>query len=267
MTLYQFVRPARLSACLRTFCGSASLVRISPFDAQSRRHTAFAGVEVAPFIDESVILGGFYTPGVGVVDSLQAGTLMRQAAVDMGALTIGAGTEVTGIDTERGRVRRVRTNHGDIATDGQLIEAGNAQIYGDVATNAGTVSGAANITGIERTDFYQEPIPVGAPSWSTWNSSPSLVTGTTTINADATKGSAASRYTLSSISLSGNKTLTVAGNPNASQTYIEIYVTGDISVSGTGQIVVQRSHRLGAASRRCPRLGQRGHQRERGPEQ
>jgi len=132
-----------------------------------------------------------------------------------------------------------RQENGDIATDGQLIEAGNAQIYGDVATNAGTVSGAANITGIERTDFYQEPISLGAPSWSTWNSSPSLVTGTTTINADATKGSAASRYTLSSISLSGNKTLTVAGNPNGSQTYIEIYVTGDISVSGTGQIVVQ----------------------------
>src|SRR5437879_710320 len=132
-----------------------------------------------------------------------------------------------------------RQENGDIATDGQLIEAGNAQIFGDVATNAGTVSGAANITGVERTDFYQEPIPVGAPSWSTWNSSPSLVTGTTTINADATKGSAASRYTLSSISLSGNKTLTVAGNPNGSQTYIEIYVTGDISVSGTGQIVVQ----------------------------
>src|SRR3989440_7773647 len=132
-----------------------------------------------------------------------------------------------------------RQENGDLATDGNLIEAGNAQIYGDVATNAGTVSGAANITGTQRTDFYQEPIPLGAPSWSTWNSSPSSVTGTTTINADTTKGSAASRYTLSSISLSGNKTLTVAGNPNGSQTYIEIYVTGNISVSGTGQIVVQ----------------------------
>src|SRR5438105_4770046 len=89
-----------------------------------------------------------------------------------------------------------RQQNGDIATDGQLIEAGNAQIFGDVATNAGTVSGAANITGVERTDFYQEPIPVGAPSWSAWNHALSLVTGTTTINADATKGSAASRYTL-----------------------------------------------------------------------
>ena len=30
------------------------LVRISPFDAQSRRHTAFAGVEVAPFVEDAV---------------------------------------------------------------------------------------------------------------------------------------------------------------------------------------------------------------------
>ncbi|HWY52187.1 MAG TPA: hypothetical protein VNW72_11960 [Chthoniobacterales bacterium] len=132
-----------------------------------------------------------------------------------------------------------RQENGDIATDGQLIEAGNAQIFGDVATNAGTVSGAANITGVERTDFYQEPIPIGVPSWPSSNSSPSSVTGTTTINADATQGSAASRYVLTGISLSGNKTLTIAGNANGSQTYVEIYVTGDISVSGTGQIVIQ----------------------------
>jgi hypothetical protein len=128
-----------------------------------------------------------------------------------------------------------RQENGDIATDGQLIEAGNAQIYGDVATNAGTVSGAANITGTERTDFYQEPIPIGAPSWA--DSSAGSINGATTLNAVATKGSVASRYTFSSISLSGNKTLTLAGNPDGSQTYIEIYVIGDMSV--TGQIVVQ----------------------------
>src|SRR2546430_879535 len=132
-----------------------------------------------------------------------------------------------------------RQQNGDIATDGQLIEAGNAQIYGDVATNAGTVSGAANITGVERTDFYQEPIPVGAPTWSATNSSVTSVNGTTTITADATQHSAASRYILTGVSLSGNKTLTIAGNANGSQTYVEIYVTGDISVSGTGQIVIE----------------------------
>ena len=132
-----------------------------------------------------------------------------------------------------------RQENGDIATDGQLIEAGNAQIHGDVATNAGTVSGAANITGIERTDFYQEPIPVGAPSWTATNSSVTSVDGNATITASPAQHSAASRYILSQISISGNKTLTIAGNPDGSQTYVEIYVTGDISVSGTSQIVVQ----------------------------
>jgi len=132
-----------------------------------------------------------------------------------------------------------RQENGDIATDGQLIEAGNAQIYGDVATNAGTVSGAANITGVERTDFYQEPIPVGAPSWNGTNSSVTNVNGTSTISASSVQSSAASRYVLTGISLSGGKTLTIAGNPDGSQTYVEIYVTGDISVSGTGQIIIQ----------------------------
>ena len=46
--------------------------------------------ELVPFIDESVILGGFYTPSVGVVDSLRAGTIMRERAQEAGALTVSA---------------------------------------------------------------------------------------------------------------------------------------------------------------------------------
>jgi glycine cleavage system aminomethyltransferase T/glycine/D-amino acid oxidase-like deaminating enzyme len=79
---------------------------------------------MVPFIDESVILGGFYTPGVGVVDSLQAGTLMRQKAQELGALTIAAGVEVTGIDVERGRVRRVHTDAGTVEAEVVVIACG-----------------------------------------------------------------------------------------------------------------------------------------------
>src|SRR5438045_3918295 len=72
--------------------------------------------ELVPFLDESVIVGGFYTPSVGVVDSLRAGTIMRERAQEAGALTVSANTEVLDIDVEGGRVKRVRTDRGDIET-------------------------------------------------------------------------------------------------------------------------------------------------------
>src|ERR1700689_4593444 len=74
--------------------------------------------KLVPYLDESVILGGAHFPTVGVVDSLRAGTLMRERAVEMGALRVLAGAEILGIDkTDDGRVRAVRTAKGDIATD------------------------------------------------------------------------------------------------------------------------------------------------------
>jgi glycine cleavage system aminomethyltransferase T/glycine/D-amino acid oxidase-like deaminating enzyme len=77
-----------------------------------------------PFVDETVILGGAYWPGVGVVDSLEAGTLMRKKAQELGALTVATGVEVTGLDTENGRIKRVRTDSGDIETETVVIACG-----------------------------------------------------------------------------------------------------------------------------------------------
>lgn len=132
-----------------------------------------------------------------------------------------------------------RQQHGNIATDGQILDAGNAHVYGDVATNSGVASNIGNITGIERTDFYQEPIPIAAPAWGLFNATPTIITGNATLTASATMGSSASRYQLSSISIEGNKTLTLAGDPSGTPTYIEIYVIGDVGVKGSGQIVLQ----------------------------
>ncbi len=129
-----------------------------------------------------------------------------------------------------------RQNNGNIATDGKILDAGGAHVYGNVSTNGGTASGISNITGVERDDFYQDPIPVSAPTWTSINPSPSIVTGTSTITASPTKGSTNSRFILSSVSLTGQKTLTLAGAADGSPTYIEIYVTGDISVAGGGEI-------------------------------
>ena len=79
---------------------------------------------LVPYIDESIILGGFYTPGVGVVDSLRAGTIMRERGQSAGAITVSAKTEVLGIDIEHGRVRRVRTTEGDVEAETVVITCG-----------------------------------------------------------------------------------------------------------------------------------------------
>jgi glycine cleavage system aminomethyltransferase T/glycine/D-amino acid oxidase-like deaminating enzyme len=79
---------------------------------------------LVPYIEGGVIVGGFHTPGVGVVDSLRAGTLMRERATELGALTAIAGTEITGIDVEGGRVRGVRTVDGDIRAETVVIACG-----------------------------------------------------------------------------------------------------------------------------------------------
>jgi glycine cleavage system aminomethyltransferase T/glycine/D-amino acid oxidase-like deaminating enzyme len=110
--------PERMEELKRRMASSRS------WGIESRLVTPAEVKEMVPFIEESVILGGFYTPGVGIVDSLQAGTLMRQKAQELGALTIAASVEVTGIDVEQGQVRRVHTDGGTIEAEIVIIAAG-----------------------------------------------------------------------------------------------------------------------------------------------
>jgi glycine cleavage system aminomethyltransferase T len=71
-----------------------------------------------------VIIGAFWTPSVGVVDSLRAGTIMREQAQQLGALTVLANAEVTDMTVHDGRISTVRTSKGDIATDCVVIACG-----------------------------------------------------------------------------------------------------------------------------------------------
>ncbi len=77
-----------------------------------------------PFVSREVVLGGFYSPGVSVVDPLRAGTLMREYAQERGVLTLAPRTEVTAIDVERGRVRRVHTDSGEIEAEHVFVACG-----------------------------------------------------------------------------------------------------------------------------------------------
>src|SRR6476659_5846834 len=80
--------------------------------------------EKVPFLDSEQIIGAFWTPSVGVVDSLRAGTIMREQALASGALTVVPTVEVTGLDVEDGAIRRVRTSGGDIEAETVVIACG-----------------------------------------------------------------------------------------------------------------------------------------------
>ncbi|HET9601540.1 MAG TPA: FAD-dependent oxidoreductase, partial [Acidimicrobiales bacterium] len=81
-------------------------------------------LELVPFVDESIILGGFYTPSVSVVDSLQAGTLFRERSQAKGALTSLANVELLGLETATGRITAVVTDQGRIETEHVVIACG-----------------------------------------------------------------------------------------------------------------------------------------------
>ena len=80
--------------------------------------------ELVPFINEKILLGGFYTPSVSVVDSLQTGTLMRESAVAAGNLQVFANTEVLDLEVENGTIKAVVTNKGRIEAEFVVVACG-----------------------------------------------------------------------------------------------------------------------------------------------
>lgn len=146
-----------------------------------------------------------------------------------------------------------RQENGDIATNGELIEAGNANIYGDAATNGGTagnsgVTDSKNIHGDITNDFFQEVFPVITPKTADGTAdlpptdgTPNTITGTTSI--DATPNTP-KQYRLATIDLKGQDVLTITGKRDPVTnlpipTYAQIVITGDSVLGGQSQIKLE----------------------------
>ncbi|MGH2764786.1 MAG: GcvT family protein [Actinomycetota bacterium] len=80
--------------------------------------------ELIPYANTDILLGGFWCPGVGVVDSVRGAEMMREEAARSGALHLAGGVEVTGFDVRRGRLEGVTTDRGDIRTNVAVISGG-----------------------------------------------------------------------------------------------------------------------------------------------
>ncbi len=87
--------------------------------------------ELVPFINEDVIMGGFYCPTVSVVDSLETGTVMRKEAIEKAGLQVFANTEVLDLITDdtprpngRRKITAVKTDKGTIEAEHVVIACG-----------------------------------------------------------------------------------------------------------------------------------------------
>ena len=130
----------------------------------------------------------------------------------------------------------------NVATDGSVINAGNAYIYGDAKTNGGIVANSTNVQGLVVNDFYQPIAPVAAPTGA-FTSIPTIKSATTLYG--GTKASP-TRYTTDLVKLNGaNDLLTFslgyqgASSNSASdptKAYIELYVTGNFNTTGGGNL-------------------------------
>ena len=128
---------------VNTTCGGVEVARTEERMEELRRRMTSArswGIETelltpeevvarVPFVNGDVIKGGFYTPSVSVVDSVRAGTIMRERALAKGVLTVLDTTEVTGLEVEqrpfgRPRIRAMATDRGTIAVDQVVIASG-----------------------------------------------------------------------------------------------------------------------------------------------
>jgi hypothetical protein len=135
-------------------------------------------------------------------------------------------------------VEAKRRENGDIATNSRLIDAGDAHIYGDALTNAGVIENSAHITGEQRDDFWQDPRMIKAPSdWNLIQFSPTRVSGTSTLTGGSKDNP--KRYKLDSMSIAGTEVVTFAPSAPGVESYVEVWITGDLKASGSGTIAVQ----------------------------
>jgi glycine/D-amino acid oxidase-like deaminating enzyme len=80
--------------------------------------------EMVPYINEKILVGGFYVPMIGIAHSPTASTIMRDRAVEMGALSVHDETEVLGLTVEQGQIKGVTTDKGYIEAEYVVISCG-----------------------------------------------------------------------------------------------------------------------------------------------
>lgn len=132
-----------------------------------------------------------------------------------------------------------RQSNGDVGVNDTQGDSnlGGAYVYGDVAYEGPAITGTGNVQGTLTNPFNDPTDPVLAPAWTSFNPLPTIINNTATLTG-GTQASPA-RYKVSSVTLNGGKVLTLAPHAAGQESYVEIWVTGKFTTTGTSYVLLK----------------------------
>ena len=110
-------------------------------------------------------------------------------------------------------------------------------IYGDVGYSGPPIQNTSNVQGTISTLFSDPVSAVPAPTWTTFNATPTVISNSMTLTGGTQ--AAPALYKVNSVTVSGGKVLTLAPHAAGAESYIEVWVTGNFTTSGSGYILQQ----------------------------
>ena len=133
-------------------------------------------------------------------------------------------------------------SHGDIATNsnGNLSDLQNCIVYGSAASNGGVIQRTTNVTGVVTNNFQTTIGEIIDPVWPSIEASPTTVNNPSS-NITLVGGTATSpkNYKLNQISMGGSNGIVLAPHATGVNSYINIWVTGKVSLTGNSYILQQ----------------------------
>ena len=136
-----------------------------------------------------------------------------------------------------------RQSNGDIASNssGELSDLNDKYVYGDASSNGGVIHDTANVQGNVYNNFTTDIAPVGKPVWSTFNVNPVAIKDpSSTVTLQGGPVGSPQNFKLTELKIShDSRRLILAPHETGAESYINIWVTGKMSVLGNGYIEQQ----------------------------
>lgn len=131
-----------------------------------------------------------------------------------------------------------RQSHGDVGindTQG-LSDLLSSYLYGNLSYSGPAVANTGNVQGTITTPFNKPVAPNLAPTWATFNATPTSITSTSTLTGGA-QGTPA-RYKVSNLTITGSNKVTLAPHAAGAESYVEIWITGVFKTTASANVQV-----------------------------